>query len=348
MPAIYTRTGDKGGTGLFGGSRVPKQSWRVEAYGCVDEANAWLGEAKVLLPADEREKLNHIQKRLFVLAAELASDAKGTQILANKISDADVVYLENLIDECLEITGPQKNFVIPGRDEPSAKLHVARTVVRRAERQVLRLAEQENVRPEVIKYLNRCSDAIYSLARLSEHRWDVERLTKMVRGAVERVLGVSLEESAKVKPAEKKPEVPQHFVMNLELANKLAEAAKQKAEAMQVPIVFAAVDQHGNLVCMQVMERTLLASHDIAMNKAWTALAFKQTTQNLGKAAAGPNGVMPGVEAGNKGRVVLFGGGAPIYCNGTIVGAIGISGGTVEQDVTIMNSALKEILGVTK
>ena len=96
------------------------------------------------------------------------------------------------------------------------------------------------------------------------------------------------------------------------------------------------------------MERTLLASHDIAMNKAWTALAFKQTTQNLGKAAAGPNGVMPGVEAGNKGRVVLFGGGAPIYCNGTIVGAIGISGGTVEQDVTIMNSALKEILGVTK
>lgn len=349
MPAIYTRTGDDGGTGLFGGTRLPKQSMRVEAYGSVDEANAWLGKAKASLPEQERKNLDHIQHRLFVLAAELASDAKGIAILANKVDDGDVKDLENLIDGCLKITGPQKNFVVPGRDEASANLHVARTVIRRAERQVLRLAETENVRPQVIKYLNRCSDAVFSLARVAEQHADEKNLTRVVRAAIARVLDVNFsDEPASEETQVLKPEKRAHFTMNLELAKQLSEVAEAKAQAMQVPIVFAAVDAHGNLVCMHAMERALLASHDIAVNKAWSALAFKQTTQNLGKAAAGPDGVMPGVEGGNKGRVVLFGGGAPIYSNGGVVGAIGISGGTVEQDIVIMNHALKEIFGVTR
>jgi len=121
MPNVYTRTGDKGDTGLFGGSRVPKQSLRVEAYGTVDEANAALGAAKAMLPAGQwRRRVHDVQQRLFVLAAELASDPEGAAILANKINTGDITDLEHLIDDCLAVTGPQREFVVPGRgaDEP--------------------------------------------------------------------------------------------------------------------------------------------------------------------------------------------------------------------------------------
>ena len=155
MPAIYTRTGDRGETGLFGGTRVSKQDPRVEAYGTVDEANASLGLAKSgLEPGEWRERVHQIQHRLFVLGAELASDEKGAAILDNKVGTDDIVGLERLIDDCLAVTGPQRAFVVPGRDARSAAFHVARTTVRRAERRTLTLAETEAVRPELIKYLN--------------------------------------------------------------------------------------------------------------------------------------------------------------------------------------------------
>ncbi|MGB4271410.1 MAG: cob(I)yrinic acid a,c-diamide adenosyltransferase, partial [Propionicimonas sp.] len=138
MPNVYTRTGDSGQTGLFGGSRVPKQSRAVEAYGTVDEANAAIGAAKAAqVASDIRDDLHGIQQRLFVVAAELASDAKGRDILDNKVGQADIEALEHLIDRCLAFTGPQRQFVVPGRDAASASLHQARTVVRRAERRML-------------------------------------------------------------------------------------------------------------------------------------------------------------------------------------------------------------------
>ena len=100
MPAIYTRTGDRGETGLFGGTRVSKQDPRVEAYGTVDEANASLGLAKSgLEPGEWRERVHQIQHRLFVLGAELASDEKGAAILDNKVCTDDIVDLERLIDD---------------------------------------------------------------------------------------------------------------------------------------------------------------------------------------------------------------------------------------------------------
>src|SRR5512133_2610084 len=101
MPNVYTRTGDAGLTGLFGGSRVPKQDPGVEAYGTVDEANSAIGEAKaVAMDESVRATLHGIQQRLFVVAAELASDARGREILANTVGPADVKDLEDLIDMC--------------------------------------------------------------------------------------------------------------------------------------------------------------------------------------------------------------------------------------------------------
>ena len=123
-----------------------------------------------------------------MLAAELASDPEGAAILANKINTGDITDLEHLIDDCLAVTGPQREFVVPGRDDRSGAFHQARTVVRRAERRVLTLADTEPVRPELIKYLNRLSDAVYSLARLAE-TWRDEEIERIVREAVAKVLG---------------------------------------------------------------------------------------------------------------------------------------------------------------
>ncbi|RRD47794.1 cob(I)yrinic acid a,c-diamide adenosyltransferase [Tessaracoccus sp. OH4464_COT-324] len=321
MPAIYTRTGDAGDTGLFGGSRVAKDSLRVEAYGAVDEANSALGAAKTLLPeGDWRDRVHRIQHRLFVLAAELASDEAGAAKLDGRIDAHDIVELENLIDDCLAVTGPQRAFVVPGRDTRSAVFHVARTIVRRAERRTLTLSAHEQVRAELIKFLNRLSDAVYALARLSESWADAQRIEAIVRKAVKQHLTV----------------LPNDTVLTR--AQLLVARAQDKARALGVPVAVAVVDAGGGLVAFERMSDTLLASTDIALNKAWTAAAFKQTTANLGEAAST---VLPGLADGNQGRVVLFGGGFPLFDErGHLLGGLGVSGGTVEEDCLIAEYAL--------
>lgn len=345
MPNVYTRTGDKGDTGLFGGSRVPKQSLRVEAYGTVDEANAALGAAKAMLPAGQwRRRVHDVQQRLFVLAAELASDPEGAAILANKINTGDITDLEHLIDDCLAVTGPQREFVVPGRDDRSGAFHQARTVVRRAERRVLTLAETEPVRPELIKYLNRLSDAVYSLARLAE-TWRDEEIERIVRDAVAKVLGTPatpdhepLGEQSTSTPSRGRTPARR---FDLAAAKRIAERAEARSAELGVPVVIAAADAGGNLMLLHRVEGALLASTEVAINKAWSAVAFQAPTATLGPLAT-EDGPFPGLADTNSGRVVLFGGGVPVHVDGELAGAIGISGGTAEQDVDIATCALQD------
>ena len=345
MPNVYTRSGDKGMTGLFGGSRVPKQSPLVEAYGTVDEANSTIGEAKAAMTDPTiRATLHHIQQRLFTLAAELASDAAGREILDNKIGADDVTELEHLIDECLAVTGPQRNFVVPGRDQISGILHRARTVVRRAERRVLTAGEYEEIRPDVIKYLNRLSDALYALARLAEHRHDLAHVEQLVREAVERTLAAPAgaaapngsEEGSTVTDAQGGSALPRYDLATLKL---LAEAAERKAAEVGVPCVFAGVDQGGNLMLLERMAGSLLVSIEAAQSKAFTAAAFGRPTAEL-KDLSGPGGEIPGIQNFNNGRVVVFGGGLPVFVDGELAGGIGVSGGTPDQDESIITYAL--------
>jgi ATP:cob(I)alamin adenosyltransferase len=331
MPNVYTRTGDAGLTGLFGGSRVPKQDPGVEAYGTVDEANSAIGEAKaVAMDASVRATLHGIQQRLFVVAAELASDAKGREILANTVGPADVKDLEDLIDMCQVVTGPQREFVVPGRDVPSAALHRARTVTRRAERRTLTMSETIPVRPELIKYLNRLSDTLYALARLTEHQHDLAMIEGVVRTAVARALA-----TAPSSPAT----IACYDLASLKL---MAEAAEAKAAELGVPIVFAGVDAGGNLMLLHRMADSLLGSIDIAINKAFTSAAFKLPTSAL-KDASTPAGELHGIQNSNDGRVVVFGGGLPVFLDGRIAGGIGVSGGTVDEDVRIVTHAISAV-----
>lgn len=171
MYKLYTKTGDKGTTGLFGGSRVDKDSLKVEAYGTVDEVISLLGLAYSKINSDELKKeINSIQKKLFTLGGELASDDKGIGYLKELVSETDVKNLEYLTDKYMEITGPINEFVIPGKNESSAVIHVARTVVRRAERRITTLAREEKVRKEVSMYINRLSDTLFAMARFEEEK----------------------------------------------------------------------------------------------------------------------------------------------------------------------------------
>ena len=169
---IYTRTGDDGSTGLFGGARVSKASLRVEAYGTVDEANAFLGRARQSTPPEMDALLGRIQSELFTLGAELATAGGKEAKLALKmrlIDEADGVALEHAIDAAEEGLPALKSFVMPGGTAAAADLHVARCIVRRAERLLIALGDEGDVRRECVVYLNRLSDLLFTLARRANH-----------------------------------------------------------------------------------------------------------------------------------------------------------------------------------
>jgi len=169
---IYTRTGDAGETGLFGGARVGKDDPRVEAYGTVDELNACLGVVRALGASTETdESLLQIQSDLFTLGAELAClPGKEQKLRMSVLGDADIARLEAWIDRCESSLEPLKNFVLPGGSTRAAELHRARTVCRRAERRTLSAGRSSPVRPEVVVYLNRLSDLLFVLARYENHQ----------------------------------------------------------------------------------------------------------------------------------------------------------------------------------
>jgi cob(I)alamin adenosyltransferase len=165
---VYTRTGDKGETGLVGGARVSKASPRVDAYGDVDELNSVIGLVRSRLQdAEIDEVLAKIQNDLFTVGGDLASP---NQFDVPRVQEAFIKALESMSDGFVAQLEPLKEFVLPGGSEAGAALHLARTVARRAERRVVALAEAEQINSDVIVYLNRLSDLLFILARLANHR----------------------------------------------------------------------------------------------------------------------------------------------------------------------------------
>ncbi|MEE9296073.1 MAG: cob(I)yrinic acid a,c-diamide adenosyltransferase [Phycisphaerae bacterium] len=172
---LYTKSGDTGETGLIDGSRVPKDHRRVVACGELDELNAALGMVmSVCGETAWRAQMAKIQDRLFVLGAELANP--GRDPAAPAIGDGDVKLLEQWIDAATDAVEPLKEFIFPGGSELAARLHLARTVCRRAERNVVSLARAESIAGGVITYVNRLADLLFAWARLANKRAGVEDL----------------------------------------------------------------------------------------------------------------------------------------------------------------------------
>lgn len=170
---VYTRTGDEGTTALVGGERVAKDARRVECYGALDELNAILGLARSLnaqaetTPARRRLDgiLRQLQNELFDLGSELATPPDAAYAGMFKVGASDVRALERVMDRCQKDLEPLRSFVLPGGGPVSAVLHQARTVCRRAEREIIRLARDEEVGAHVVPYVNRLSDLLFVLSR---------------------------------------------------------------------------------------------------------------------------------------------------------------------------------------
>lgn len=178
---IYTKTGDTGLTGLFGGGRVPKSDPRVHAYGEVDELNSTLGVVRATAPADFMDELfASIQRDLFSIGGHLATpDPEKVRAALAKadLSTDQITRFEQTIDQADAVLPPLRAFVLPAGTPKAAALHLARTVCRRAERAVVALAQDDEVPPAFLVYLNRLSDLLFTLARLANHQAGVADVT---------------------------------------------------------------------------------------------------------------------------------------------------------------------------
>ena len=191
---VYTRTGDKGETGLVGSKRVPKDSQRIEAYGTIDELNSVVGLARTFndekINVSEAHRfldviLRQIQDELFDLGSELATPPDFFQEGMYRVGEREVKKIEQLIDECQKELEPLKSFVLPGGGKIGAYLHQCRTVCRRAEREILRLSRVEELSEWPLKYVNRLSDLFFVLSRwISKQTGEGEYLWQ--RGLVEK------------------------------------------------------------------------------------------------------------------------------------------------------------------
>jgi len=171
---IYTKTGDKGDTSLFGGQRVPKDALRIEAYGTVDELNSVIGIVRTDNSDQEIDGiLEQIQNELFELGADLATPRSIEKRQIKRIEMKDVQVLEKILDGLQEQLKSLRSFILPGGSPVAARVHFARTVCRRAERAVVRLSRNEDIGEEVITYLNRLSDLLFVLARYANHKANI-------------------------------------------------------------------------------------------------------------------------------------------------------------------------------
>lgn len=327
MSKIYTKTGDKGQTSLFGGSRVSKSGLRVDCYGTIDETTSTLGLAYALTTRDDiKIAIRKIQETLFVVGAELASDEKGLEKLGSKITNEDILDLEKVIDKSMDTVGKPMEFVIPGVNEASAAIHMARTVIRRAERKIINLMTEESVRPEILTYVNRLSDALYSLARLEETYCQIDEIKSIATEIIKK----------------KTQNKAGNMEFNLENVKRIAEIAQERARELKTPIVFSAVDSGGNLILLNRMKGSLLASIQVSMDKAFTANALKCSTHELHSMSLS-EGALYGIQSTHNGRIVSIYGGFPYEFDGDVVGGIGISGPTVEIDMEIGEYVLERI-----
>ena len=168
---IYTKTGDLGDTGLFGGRRVLKHHLRIEAYGTVDETNAVLGlTASRCTDPELSEAIQRVQAELFSVGADLATPLDVQSDYIVRVDEAIIQHLEAEIDAWEEALPPLRQFILPGGSKAGAGLHFARTVCRRAERAVVALSQAEEINPTVLRYLNRLSDWLFILARIANQR----------------------------------------------------------------------------------------------------------------------------------------------------------------------------------
>ena len=315
---IYTRGGDAGETSLLAGGRVAKDDPRVNVYGTLDEATSALGMARAATGNDDLcADIIALQGELIDVMAEVAARPgdQPTKFEIPQVQPVQVERLEHKLDHYLAEQFPQTGFVRPGISFAASALDLARATVRRAERFLVNLGRTEAVNPVLIKYINRLSDLLYVMARIDEQR------------EIERIVTQSLKtpglENQKVKK----------MTLALKDCDRLVEAGMKRAAEIGVPMVLAVVNDSGNPIEIRRMDDALEVSVTLAPHKAYTAATVRLPTHELAELSQ-PGQPLFGIDV-NVPKLTLVGGGLPLKLNNKVVGAVGVSGGSVEQDIDV-------------
>ncbi|MFM8319851.1 MAG: cob(I)yrinic acid a,c-diamide adenosyltransferase [Chloroflexota bacterium] len=329
---IYTRGGDAGQTSLLGGLRVDKDDPRVEAYGTLDETTCAMGLARATSRYDDLCRLIiDLQGDMIPVMSEIAT-LPGTMLKSGpppQVSPAQVERLERFIDQYNAEWIQSRQFTRPGGSPASAALDMARSTCRRAERRLITLGRSEPVNPELFKYLNRLSDLLYVLARIDEQRTVIDAITRQLAAQP------AAEQAG--EPASIKGE--NLMLLSSIECDRMMLAGIHKAEALGVPMVLSIVDQNGDVIQTRRMDNALVVSITLAPNKAYTAAAVRMPTEALNQLTQ-PGQPLFDLQA-NLPRITPVGGGLPLCGkDGQLVGAVGVSGGSVEQDIAVAQAML--------
>ena len=327
---FYTGQGDKGLTALTPASQVSKADERVAAVGAVEEIVSALGVVKTHTPCPIfRGKLERIQKTLRTLYQGLRDPRSGKYVFSTE----EIDFLESDMDAMLEhVTAEAMANTLPGGNKQSAALDVAHTTTRRAERDTVAMDRRYAVPPAFKQYLNRLSDYLLVAARYSDclhEKAEAEKPAAPAMPASAPVATATAPSATDALVAEVLARLGGPKALDLETAKKLISAVEERAKEQGKHAVIAVCNAEGNPIAVHVMDGAFLVSYEVAVKKAYTTVAVKMSTMEL-SALCQPGGTFYGLQALDK--VITFGGGIPLYQNGVIVGGLGVSGGTGEED----------------
>ncbi len=311
MP-IYTRTGDEGKTSLWDGNRLEKTETLFEVCGAIDEAQCALGLARSCMPSSLSGEVEDLES---LMKAVMSRVSKGTRTGVS----LDCEKLERKIDDLTALCPPERGFVLPGPSPAGAAVHLARAIVRRAERNAWKLFATGKCENETCVFLNRLSDCLFALAEASE-----------MEAFVEKVVNVVIKGGKKMKSE----------TLDLETAKIAALACEVESRTLGIPMVIVVSDETGRVILLHRMDGSLPVSLGIAEKKAKTASVLRMATHELALLVT-PGKPLYGLASDE--TLCVFGGGVPIRSGGRVIGAIGVSGGTVDEDLSVAMAGISAL-----
>lgn len=354
---IYTKNGDKGTTDLIRTKNVSKSDDRIQLVGTIDELTSHLGLVKTMLnDGDTIRILEKIQGTLITVMAGVADPYNREY----KISDDKTAILEEEIDRMEGLFERPKKFILPGSCRLSAEMDVARTVARRAERALAAVSVKFGADTGTKKYMNRLADYLYVLARYTDAK-EADEAEASVSGSITseraeaaaskagKVAAMGENQNGAVNEAVIQEVLKRMGIqgrITLDASKRLIERIEEEAKRRGKQAVIAVCGPDGNPIAVHVMDGAFLVSFDVAVKKAYTSVAVKMSTKEL-SVLAQPGGTFYGLDKMEGGNIIIFGGGVPIKVGDTIIGGLGVSGGTGEEDHSLAEyglSVLHEVL----
>lgn len=326
--SIYTKRGDRGITDMAHAGNISKSDDRIRLMGEVDELNSHIDLVKSMLhQSEELQLLERIQKNLDLIAAGVSNPYDRDCRVSEKETAVLEAETDKLEAQC-EKPVPEN---LTGKSRLAAEIDITRTVARRTERCLAQVSVKFGADTESKRFLNRLSDYLYILARYIEYQSESavepsDNNTDTLKMTTEKTADIN---EAVIQEVLRRMGIQSRIT--LDTAKKLIERLEQEAVRRGQRAVIAVCNPEGNPVAVHVMDGAFLVSFDVAMKKAYTAVAVKMSTMELSKIAQ-PGGTFYGVDKLDGGKIVIFGGGIPLKSGDTIIGGLGISGGTGEED----------------